>query len=265
MMYNNNYTTMDKKDLHIILEEIGLSPAEISVYISLLDGAESVKEIIRLTLEKRPTVYYSLSSLEKKGLVSKTGKDYGNKYQIEPVDKITELVDKNIRKQNNLLERAKKIKDFYPKIKNDNKVIVSYFDNFESIKSAIFFSLYAKNKTIKTIVPGSNFFNESGTEFIKEYVKEKTKKKIKTKAIWEDVPTKRILNEYYANSDIRQLPTEMHNQFETTIFIYDDYTLYIAPKKENFAFLVKSNEHAKMMSTLFSNIWNSSFVLDKKI
>ena len=79
---------MDKGEINKILEEIGLSPAEVLVYIALLDGLKSVQEVIKSTNEKRPTVYYSLNSLEKRGLVSKTGKDYGNKFQVEPIEKL---------------------------------------------------------------------------------------------------------------------------------------------------------------------------------
>lgn len=254
---------MDTKEVYTILEEIGLSPAEISVYCALLGGIESVQEIIKKTGEKRPTVYYSLNSLEKRGLVSKTGKDYGNKFQVEPIEKLLELVDKNIRKQNSLLERTKKLKDIYPTAKEGGSFIVSHYDTFESISSAVFYTLYTKSKTIKTIVPGNNFFNQVGKGFIKEYVGEKVKRKIKTKALWEDIPSTAIIKEYYAHSEIKQIPLEMHNRFETTIFIYDDCTLYIAPKKDNSAVLISSKEHARMMNAMFDSLWKSSFPLQK--
>ena len=258
MMYNSHYTTMDKSDINKILEEVGLSVAEISVYIALLDGSQSVKEIMDITSEKRPTVYYSLNSLEKRGLVSKTGKEYGNKFQVEPIDKLLELVNKNIRKQNELLEKTKQLKDFYPKNKTNNKILVSYFDNPEAIKSAIFFSLYGKGKMIRTIVPSDNFFHEIGEDFVEEYVKEKNKRGVKTKALWEDIPNKKIIQKYYSDAEIKQLPVDMHNSFETTVFIYDDKTLYISPKKENYAVLIQSKEHTKMMDAMFKNIWNNA-------
>lgn len=249
---------MDKKELKIILEEIGLPKAEISVYSALLDGVISVKEIMKITNEKRPTVYYSLASLEKRGLVSKTGKDYGNKFQLEPLDKLLELININIRKQNQLLDRAEKIKKYYPLKKRENATIVSNFDNLISIKSAIFFTLYGKEKIIRSIVPGNNFFHELGEDFINEYVGEKLKRGLKTKALWEDIPNKGVLKKYYSESDLRQLPVSMHNSFETTVFIYDDKTLYIAPKKENSAVLIQSKQHAKMMRAVFDEIWNLS-------
>ena len=256
MMYNNDYTTMDKKEIIQILEDVGMSPAEVLVYISLLDGSQSVQQIIKVTNEKRPTIYYSLNSLEKRGLVSKTGKDYGNKFQIESIDNLLELVNRNIRKQNELLEKTKKLKDFYPKNKTNDKVLVSHFDNLEAIKTAVFYSLYGKGKTIRTIVPANNFFHQIGKDFIEEYVNEKLKRNIKTKALWEDIPNKNIIKNYYSDSEIKQLPVDMHNNFETTVFIYDDKTLYIGPKKENHAVLIQSKDHAKMMNSLFENVWN---------
>lgn len=253
---------MNKENLPDILKDIGLPPAEASVYIALLDGLKSVQEIIKTTGEKRPTVYYSLNSLEKRGLVSKTGKEYGNKFQVEPINKLSELVERNIRRQNSLLEKTKKLKDYYPNKRTNKKILVSYFDSLESIKSAIFYSLYSKDKKIRTIVPGSNFFHQIGEKFVEEYVSQKIEKGIKTQALWEDVPNKKTIDKYYSDSVIRQLPLDMHNSFETTIFIFDDKTLYIAPKKEHYAVLIQSHEHSKMMRSLFDVIWKNSIQVD---
>lgn len=248
---------MNKEEIVKILKDIGLSPAETSVYIALLDGHESVQGITKATNEKRPTIYYSLNSLEKRGLVSKTGKEYGNKFQLEPIDKLLEIIDKNIRKQAELLDKVKKIKQSYPKDKASRKVTVSHFDNMDSIKSAIFLSLYGKHKLIRTIVPGDNFFYQMGQDFIKEYVLEKNKRSISTKALWEDVPSKKIINDFYSDSKIRQLPQDMHGSFKTTIFIYGDSTLYVSSKKECHAVLIQSKEHAEMMTSIFENVWKN--------
>jgi sugar-specific transcriptional regulator TrmB len=252
---------MDNRNIHNILEEIGLSSAEIAVYVALLNGSQSVQDILKTTNEKRPTVYYSLNSLEKRGLVSKTGKEYGNKFQVEPIDKLEELVNANIRKQNELLEKTRELKNVFSESTAGNKVVVSYFDTLESIKSAAFFSLYGKGKVIKTIVPADNYFHQMGADFVKEYVREKEKRGIKTRALWEDIPNKKIIEEFYSDATIRQLPIDMHNSFETTVFIYDDKTVYIAPKKENHAVLIQSKEHAKMMASIFENIWNNAIAL----
>ena len=94
---------MDTKEVHKILADVGLAPAEILVYSALLGGANSAQKIMVTTGEKRPTVYYCLNSLEKRGLVSKTGREYGNKFRVEPLEKLTVLVEQNIQRQSELL------------------------------------------------------------------------------------------------------------------------------------------------------------------
>jgi len=244
-----------------ILEEIGLSKAETAVYLSLLRGAESIQQILKSTGEKRPTVYYSLNSLEKRGLVSKTGKEYGNKFRVEPIDKLEELVNKNIRQQIALLDKTKIIRDHFPTHPQTPKVALSYFDSFESVRSAIFYSLYATEKHIRSIVPAQNFFHEVGSDFVEEYVREKVKRNIRTTALWEDIPQKHVLSTYYRDSTIRQLPADMHNSFDTTVFMYDDKTLYVAPKKENYAVLIQSHAHSKLMRAVFENMWAGAIPL----
>ncbi len=257
-MYSNNYTTMNKSDIQNLLEEIGLSAAEASVYISLLDGAQSVSEVIKQTGEKRPTVYYSLNSLQKRGLVSKTGQEYGNKFRVGSLEELESLVEGSIRKQEHLLEKTKKLIEVYPKGSSQSKSLVSYFESPEAVKQAIFSSLYAKEKRVRSIVPAQNYFHEIGKDFVVEYVREKQKRKIKTIALWEDIPNKQTVTDYYDSADIRQLPIDMHNSFDTTVFIFDNKTLYISPKSEQYAVLIQSDSHSKMMKAMFDNTWSNA-------
>ena len=253
---------MNKSDIGNLLEEIGLAEAESAVYIARLDGARSVSEVIKQTGEKRPTIYYSLNSLEKRGLVSKTGKEYGNKFQINSLQQLEVIVQNNVREQEFLLEKTKKLITYYPKNKKQSKSLVSYFESIESIRQVIFSILYAKEKRVRSIVPAQNYFHEMGEEFVLEYVKEKLKRKLKTIALWEDISNKSILSNYYVGAEIRQLPIDMHNSFDTTIFIFDNKTLYVSPKREQYAVLIQSEAHAKMMKAMFDNIWSNSILLN---
>lgn len=252
---------MDKSDISNLLEEIGLSASEASVYIALLGGAQSVSEIIKQTSEKRPTVYYSLNSLEKRGLVSKTGKEYGNKFRVGSLEELESLVEGSIRKQEHLLEKTKKLSEIYPKGSIQAKSLVSYFESPEAVKQAIFSSLYTKEKSIRSIVPAQNYFQEIGADFVAEYVKEKKKRKVKTVALWEDIPNKKTITDYYYSLAVRQLPIDMHNSFDTTVFIFDNKTLYISPKSEQYAVLIQSDAHSKMMKAMFDNIWLNAIIL----
>lgn len=253
------------KNIEDILDKVGLSPSEQTVYVALLEGASSVADIMKTTGEKRPTVYYALHQLESRGLVSKTGKEYGNKFRVEPIETLLAVVENNIREQEKLLEDVQMLgKRYAVKNKKDNAT-VSYYDTHDAIKNIIAYSLYTKNKSIRTIVPTYNFFNDMGDEFKKEYVSEKSKRGIVTQALWENIPNKSIINALYGNkSSIKQLPLEMHNAFKTTIFIYDDKTLYISPTKESFALLIQSKEHASTMNAIFDALWVSGLDIVKK-
>ena len=242
-----------------ILERAGLSPSERAVYLALLEGASGVKEIMKISSEKRPTVYYALNSLEAKGLVSKTGKDHAGSFQVEPIEKLSVLIEDRIAKEKALLADIGMFAVSYLKKKQSSKVRVSYFDTVQSIRSAIMYTVYATSKHIRSIVPADNFFAEIGLSFINEYVDEKNARGIKTMALWEDIPNKKILQDKYNGSSIRQLPVSMHGAFKTTVFVYDDRTLYISPQKESFAVLIESEEHARLMRAMFDVVWDAGF------
>ena len=245
-------------NINLILEKIGLAPAERNVYVALLEGATSVKEIMKITAEKRPTIYYSLNSLEALGLVSKTGKEYGNKFQVEPVEKLVSIVDQNIEKHNKLKRDILDITQFYCAKEPGYKTLVSYYDDAKAIELAITYTLYCKNKKIKTIVPKKNYFTALDNDFRKEYVEEKKQRGIVTRAVWEDIPNEEVISKYYDKSEVRELPVNMRNNFQTTVFMYDDKTLYISPEKENYAVLIQSQEHSMLMNAIFENIWASA-------
>lgn len=249
------------------LEKVGLSPAERTIYHALLSGASSVKEIMKESGQKRPTVYYCLNSLLSLGLVSKTGIDYGGLYKLEPLEKLVLLVEGRIESEKKLLGNVKALDMlFQKKLGKKKRFAVSYYDTDQAVREAVMYSAYAKEKLIRSIVPGANFFHDTGIDFVLRYVNEKNARSVKTKALWEDIPLKRVMDTYYdAHSSIRQLPLGMHNEFETTIFIYDNKTLYIGPKKEHYAILIESEDHARCMKALFENTWKGGIEIKKKI
>lgn len=247
------------QDIRKILHNIGLSASEISVYQALLEGAVRAKEIMNVTGEKRPTVYYALQGLEQRGLVSKTGKEHGSLFQIESLERLQVLAEQKVQKQEELLADVESLISSYVPKHAASTIHVSHFDSLESIKSAIMYSVYAKNKKIYTIVPKQNFFSDVGPDFIKRYVLEKKRRGVATKALWEHMPKSSVIREYYTDdSEARNMPKELRGDFETTTFIYDDKVLHIGPKKELYAVLIQSNSYQKSMKALFDMAWTQA-------
>ena len=76
-----------------ILQQLGLSESEVEVYLAMLQGLISAREIIKMTRQKRPTVYYALSCLEKRGLISKTGKEGARRFALEPLERLQTIAE----------------------------------------------------------------------------------------------------------------------------------------------------------------------------
>jgi hypothetical protein len=62
---------------------------------------------------------------------------------------------------------------------------------------------------------------------------------------------------------VKILPEVMQGNFQTTIFLYDDKTLYVSSKKNSYCILITSKEHTETMQAWFDVLWESS-MLHKK-
>ena len=72
-------------DARNLLAQLQLTEAEIDVYLVMLKGAGSAREVINSTNRSRPTVYYALSALERRGLITKQGNSEEYRFQVEPL------------------------------------------------------------------------------------------------------------------------------------------------------------------------------------
>ena len=257
-MYNNYYTTMPS-ELHRILTGLGLSPAEQTVYTTLLNGANGARDIATQTDMKRPTIYYALKQLEQYGLVSKTLTNESSRYVLEPIEKLQALVDHQ-KQQVGTLERD--TRDFIQShsfvSEPAQKEVVTQYETLAAVRQAILYTLYSKEKCIRSIVPKENFFENASADFKKQYVLEKKTRHIHTKALWEYTPSKSMLDEYYQTLEVKPLPKDMMRKFATTVFLFDSNVLYVYPSvKTPRATLIRSKEHSDLLLAMFETIWNS--------
>ena len=67
------------------------------------------------------------------------------------------------------------------------------------------------------------------------------------------------MRQYYEDiSEVRILPKVMLRKFDTSIFIYDDKTLYVSSRKNGYAVLITSQEHADTTQAMFYGLWSAS-------
>lgn len=248
-----------------ILKKLGLSESEITVYLSLAAGRRSPRDIIKDTGEKRPTVYYALTSLERRGLVSKSGKESDQKIILEPLHKLEHLVEEKKHELETLTADIQILKTALETTAPTNdRPTVSFFEGVEAVKNAMMDTLYCRSKLICSVVPKENFAWQVGAEFVERYVGSRIDRKIQTRNLWEQRVDPTIYQNYYkGKSDVRILPEVMHGTFQTIVYLYDDKTLYVSSRANAYCVLITSKEHHDTMMAWFEGLWGASDVYEK--
>ena len=126
------------------LAGLGLTESEITVYMAMLSGARTARDLVKITGLKRPTVYYAIGCLEKRGLLGKTGKEGDGKFFLEPVEKLQSLAEEKLRESTQV---HKSISELIPFLvsqteRSDNKPTVAFFEGKEAVKRTIMDMLY---------------------------------------------------------------------------------------------------------------------------
>ena len=242
------------------LEALGFTDSEITVYLAMISGTMNARDIIKATGLKRPTVYYAIGCLEKRGLISRTGKDGDGKLFLEPISKLERLSEEKLRESAGLHEAISNLVPFLESQQSTigEKPTVAFFEGREAVEQVIMEMLYCKKKQIDSIVPKENFFWQVGPDFVSKFVNERRRRGIHTKNIWQVEVAIELIHKYYPSpSEVRIAPDSM-KKFDSTVFLYDDKTLYVSSKKNGYAILMTSQEHHDTMRAWFNAIWASA-------
>lgn len=243
------------------LVRAGLTPIEADVYILMTSGVCSAKNIIKQTEIKRATVYYVLTNLEQRGLISKKNNHLDHEYIVESFDVLQGLAETKKIEAEKLVEDIKSTITTFAKhaTVKEEKPTVAFYEGVETMKNIIFSTAYSKSKVLKTIIPASSFFWSIDNEFIREYVDRRVHNGVKTKSMWErKIPEEDFRKQYKNISNIRILPDHIKDSFSTSIFIYDNKVMYISSLENAYCIVVTSEEHNKMMNALFEGLWVTS-------
>lgn len=240
------------------LKKLGLSESEITVYLRMAAGAVSARDLMKTTKMKRPTIYYALNSLEKRGLVSKNGKETDATFSLAPFERLMALAKE---KENEAMYLTEQISELVPALSNlgkskMEKPTVSFYEGVDAVKHVIMDVMYSKSRKVDVIAPAKNFFWGVGREFLTKYVEERRRRKIVARNLWEVEIGTMEFSEYYSDfSEVRMMPDVMKNKFTTTIMLFDDKTLYISSYENAYAIMVNSQEHKDTVSALYEGLW----------
>lgn len=245
---------------HLQLTHLGLADSEAVVYMAMVKGSLSARDIMKATGQKRPTVYYALGCLERRGLVAKTGLSGARQFALAPAERLSALARERVKEAETLSrEISSAIPLFTPAASAEQRPSVAFFEGKEAVSRVVMDMLYNKEGRIDVLAPSDNFFWQIGYEFVERFVNERRRRGIRTRSLWEAPIKRAVLKEYYeALSEVRIVPASMRGKFSSSVFLYDDQTLYVSSLKNSYAVLITSKEHHDTMRAWFDGLWGAS-------
>lgn len=241
------------------ITKLGLDYREAKIYLACLElGPLKAKEIALHTGINRVTVYDTAKALFKKGLLSSTQKGKVTYF-------ITHSPDSFIESMKSRLELAKQL---LPEIElllgsTSYRPNLRFFEGQEGIKTVYEETLKCKEKTILCYCSTKDMLDAVGVEFMREYVKRRARRHIVMRAINDptgEVDDAKIKHSTHTDSALRRQTriSPPNLKFPGMVMMYDNATVLMSTKRENFGFVIESKEFTAMMKQLFEVVWSIS-------
>ncbi|MEK7459677.1 MAG: helix-turn-helix domain-containing protein [Patescibacteria group bacterium] len=246
------------------LADIGLREDEIATFLFLLQNpGQSAGIIAKKTGLSRPSLYGYLKNLQEKGLVTQSTKNKIKIFSPAPLEKIDLILNEKIRE---IVKTKDAFHQVFADIEKGTKLAsqprLQMFEGKEEMQHLARELLLYRNTETKSSWPIKLMIESLGEQFFKEFNIERIKRNIYVKALW---PEKKVvdMNRYpfmgvgeHFLREIRIAPKEM--DFATGYWIFENKVAFVSSKKENFGFLIESQEFTDMMTSQFDTIWKLS-------
>jgi len=241
---------MELKD---ILEQLGLSPYEASVYLATLEiGSGTTIQIAKKAVIKRTTCYDVLTDLKNKGLIFESTKEKKRLFIAEDPEKLKKDLE---RKEAVFLEALPQFRSLYnisgvkPKIR--------FYEGAEGIKEVYLdtlrysggFLAFGSEDVVKVV----------GQDWMDTFIKKRIKKGIRVRAI---LPKTNYTEEILHENDQKELrSTKLIDKnkypFSIEIDIYGHSKISLISAKETLAIIIESSEIHNTVKLIFEALWDN--------
>lgn len=232
-----------------VLEDIGLTNAEVKVYLALLElGTCTAGPIIKKTGLQNSVVHMTLTKLSEKAFLSFIKKGKVKHYTAADPANIINFIEEKKNKFEailpQLLARQNKVEkqeaEIYEGFKGFKNMQYEFLKDSKKGDEFLFFSFYTKNPKEFEFV----------FEFYREYDKVRQKKGLIVKGIF----PKEL--EYSAKD--RTIQTKVVDfPIPLNISILNDKVVMTPWEDKQISFLIHSRQLAEQFRTLFYSIWNT--------
>ncbi|MCI5050728.1 MAG: helix-turn-helix domain-containing protein [Candidatus Pacebacteria bacterium] len=239
------------KNYNNILQQVGLSSVESSVYLCLnLHGALSISDIEKNTSHHRPAIYTAISSLLEKGLLIEIIEGKRKKYSAAKASRLYHIMDTIEENLNTIIPDLS-----YNQAKNSSKLIVEHHEGKKGIAHAFL-------DVVETLNKGDHFYRYSSAKDqinVDSYVPKKYRTLRDNKNLSRDVITNRNSGnqkKLRTNRNIKFIDSE-ENQFKQNIvqFIYNNKVSFLDFNTDN-AYIIENEEVAEFQKNIFQTLFD---------
>ncbi len=250
-------------DTKILLSLFGLRNIEIEIYEKLFyNGAMAASKLAQQVGLSRTSIYDLVNRLKKSGLVIETLSKGKKAFMVQPPEKIALLLESKTKE----LETAQKIlgelEETYYDNRPQDKPRFQLFEGKETLQQMVKDLLLYHDITAQIFWSVNQSLELLSPKFFTEFHEKRIKSNIKLQAIWpkEPLPSSKIYPflamDPTLKREVRIAPSML--DFSLGYAIYANTVRFISSSKENFGFLIESQELANMLRSHFKTIWELS-------
>lgn len=229
----------------VVLERLGLTKAEIKVYLALIElGISTTGPLCKKSGIPSSNIYSTLDNLALRGLVSYSITSNKKYFKAEDPNRLKELL---LEQKNNIIDTESELSVFIPElvkkfIKKEKEQELFVYEGIKGIKTALEFTLKVINKgSIFRVVDASKISNERLMGYFNDFHKRRARKGIKYEVIY-GVESLKYAKERkkYSLTEVKILPKEI--RIPSVFWIFDGYVVISVFSDEPFALMIKSNK-----------------------
>ncbi len=240
------------------LIKLGLSDKEAKVYLAALElGYDTVLNISKKAGINRPTAYFILESLQKKGIVTTFEKDKKTYFVAESPDKLVSLLH---QQKEDIDQKQKEFENILPEFKAlynlpTEKPTVRFFEGRQGLLSMREDFLKTTDKKIESMYCLDDLNKVFTPEENKEFAERRTEKKIATYAIYTAVKGEVIRPKRLGER--RFVPFDKY-PVTSDLTIYNNKVAIASLKGKLSGVIIENKEIANTIRSLFYLAWESA-------
>jgi len=234
-----------------VLKEVGLTDAQIKVYMSLIElGEVTSGSIIKKSGLQSSVVYNAINQLLEIGLISFVSKGKRKYFSAKPLKNLLDFIED---KKTRIAELIKKI----PTKKTDNENVEVFFGwrGIYTVFNTILEELPPNSDYLAFAGDSSEKYPQEAISLFKEFQKKRNYRRYKVKIIANSISRNNIKNYKYYNEFGKPNYRYVNELSPSEMIIFNDSIVHLSLKDRPLAILIRSKDIADSFRRFFYNMW----------